>query len=110
MAITEQECQDLLAASRETGCQLTVGFNRRFAPFYKPLKAQLAKRNAPAVVSCRVNSPGISGAYWMADPSIGGAILGEACHFVDLMYWLLNSEPVSVSAYSLAHRQAGPGR
>ena len=37
----------------------------------------------------------------MADPAIGGAILGEACHFVDLMYWLLDSEPVEVSAYSL---------
>ena len=37
----------------------------------------------------------------MADPSIGGAILGEACHFVDLMYWLLDSEPLSVFAYSL---------
>jgi predicted dehydrogenase len=37
----------------------------------------------------------------MADPAIGGAILGEACHFVDLMYWLLESEPLSVAAYSL---------
>jgi len=108
MAITEQECRDLLDASRETGCQLTVGFNRRFAPFYKPLKAQLAKRNGPAVVSCRVNSPSISGDYWMADPSIGGAILGEACHFVDLMYWLLDSEPVSVSAYSLPTGKQDP--
>jgi predicted dehydrogenase len=108
MAITEQECHDLLEASRETGCRLTVGFNRRFAPFYKPLKAQLAKRNGPAVVSCRVNSPGISGDYWMADPAIGGAILGEACHFVDLMYWLLDSEPVSVSAYSLPTGKQNP--
>lgn len=37
----------------------------------------------------------------MADPGAGGAILGEACHFVDLMYWLLDSEPVSVTAWSL---------
>jgi predicted dehydrogenase len=37
----------------------------------------------------------------MADPAIGGAVLGEACHFVDLMYWLLGSEPVAVSAFSL---------
>ena len=37
----------------------------------------------------------------MADPAIGGAILGEACHFVDLVYWLLDSEPLEVSAYSL---------
>ena len=37
----------------------------------------------------------------MADPAIGGAILGEACHFVDLMYWLLESEPTSVFSFSL---------
>ena len=55
----------------------------------------------PAVVSCRVNSPGITSPYWMADPAIGGAILGEACHFVDLMYWLLESEPVEVAAFTL---------
>jgi len=37
----------------------------------------------------------------MADPSSGGAILGEACHFADLLYWLLDSEPVAVTAFSL---------
>ena len=44
----------------------------------------------------------------MADPAIGGAILGEACHFIDFMYWLLDSEPVSVSAYSLPTGKADP--
>jgi predicted dehydrogenase/threonine dehydrogenase-like Zn-dependent dehydrogenase len=101
MALTEQECRDLVEAAAESGCQLTVGFNRRFAPFYTPLKKHLKGRSSPAVVNCRINSPGISGSYWMADPATGGAILGEACHFVDLMYWLLDSEPLSVSAYSL---------
>jgi predicted dehydrogenase len=101
MALTEQECRELLAAVSSSGKHLTVGFNRRFAPFYLELKKGLDRRSGPAVLNCRVNSPGISGSYWMADPSIGGAILGEACHFIDLMYWLLNSEPVSVSAYSL---------
>jgi predicted dehydrogenase len=88
-------------AVAETGKQLTVGFNRRFAPFYLEQKRQLSRRSTPAVLNCRVNSPGISGSYWMADPKIGGAILGEACHFVDMMYWLLKSEPISVSAYCL---------
>src|SRR5581483_8945412 len=83
-----------------SGKTLTVGFNRRFAPYYVAQKERLRNRGGPAVVSCRINSPGISGTYWMADPEIGGAILGEACHFVDLMYWLLDSEPVEVSAYS----------
>ncbi|HZQ55401.1 MAG TPA: bi-domain-containing oxidoreductase [Bryobacteraceae bacterium] len=108
MALTEQECSELVYAASHSGRQLTVGFNRRFAPFYKPLKAHLAKRTSPAVLHCRINSPGISGSYWMADPSTGGAILGEACHFVDLMYWLLDAEPVSVSAYSLPTGRQDP--
>jgi predicted dehydrogenase/threonine dehydrogenase-like Zn-dependent dehydrogenase len=101
MALTETECRDMVEAAAKSGCSVTVGFNRRFAPFYTPLKKHLTGRSSPAVVNCRINSPGISGAYWMADPATGGAILGEACHFVDLMYWLLDSEPLSVSAYSL---------
>jgi predicted dehydrogenase len=101
MALTEAECRDLVQASDDTGRHLSVGFNRRFAPFYQPIKEKLANRTTPAVLQCRINSPGISGAYWMADPALGGAILGEACHFVDLMYWLLDSEPESVSAYTL---------
>jgi predicted dehydrogenase len=44
----------------------------------------------------------------MADPAIGGAVLGEACHFVDLMYWLLDFEPMEVSAYSLPTGRKDP--
>ncbi len=108
MALTDAECRELSQAVESTGKQLTVGFNRRFAPFYLPFRKNLAKRSGPAVISCRVNSPGISGEYWMADPSIGGAILGEACHFVDLMYWMLGAEPISVSAYSLPTGKKDP--
>ncbi|HYY97738.1 MAG TPA: Gfo/Idh/MocA family oxidoreductase [Pyrinomonadaceae bacterium] len=108
MALTDEECRELARAVEESGKQLTVGFNRRFAPYYVEQKKQLKRRTGPAVVNCRVNSPGISGSYWMADPAIGGAILGEACHFVDLMYWLLESEPVEVTAYSLPTGQKEP--
>ncbi len=108
MALTEDECRELSQAVAETGKQLSVGFNRRYAPTYIALKKQLTKRNGPAVLNCRINSPGITGSYWMADPAIGGAILGEACHFVDLMYWLLESEPIEVSAYSLPTGKKDP--
>jgi predicted dehydrogenase len=101
LALTLEQCRELWSTVQETGKQLTVGFNRRFAPFYVEFKRELAQRTAPAVLNCRVNSPGISGSYWMADAAEGGALIGEACHFVDLMYWLLESEPVSVSAFSL---------
>jgi predicted dehydrogenase/threonine dehydrogenase-like Zn-dependent dehydrogenase len=108
MAITEQECQLLYQEAQKAGVQFTIGFNRRFAPLYVEMKKQLARRSGPAVINCRVNSPGISGAYWMADPSIGGALVGEGCHFTDLMYWLLESEPVRVSAFSLPRGKQEP--
>lgn len=108
MALTEQECVDLADAVAETGNLLTVGFNRRYSPFYTPFRSSLKERTAPAVVHCRVNSPGISGDYWMADPAIGGAILGEACHFVDLMSWMLDSEPIEVTAYTLPTDTSDP--
>lgn len=108
MALTEAECRELYRAVVLSGNQLTVGFNRRYAPFYKELKQSLAGRTSPAVIDCRVSSPGISGSYWMADPAIGGAIIGEAVHFVDLMYWLLESEPVNVSAYCLPTGKTEP--
>jgi predicted dehydrogenase len=108
MALTEEECRELNSAVEQSGKQLTVGFNRRYAPSYVTLKKTLTKRSGPGVLNCRVNSPGISGSYWMADPAIGGAILGEACHFIDLMYWLLDSEPIAVSAFSLPTGKKDP--
>jgi len=110
MALTEEECRDLCRAVKNTGRQLTVGFNRRFAPLYIELKRALRGRSAPAVIHCRVNSPGLSGSYWAADPAIGGAILSEACHFVDLMFWLLESEPTSVCAFSLPVKKEPVGQ
>lgn len=101
MALTENECRALDRAARETGRLLTVGFNRRFAPFYMEQKRLLSRRSGPAVINCRVNSPGLSGSYWAAEAAHGGAILGEGCHFVDLMHWLLESEPVWVSGACL---------
>ena len=101
MALTVDECRQLHLAVQQTGKYLTIGFNRRFSPTYLGLRQLLLRRSGPAVLNLRVNSPGISGDYWMADPATGGAILGEACHFVDLASWLLDSEPVLVSALSL---------
>jgi len=108
MALTEEECRSLINAVESSGKLLTVGFNRRFAPDYVAVKRALHGRQSPAVINCRVNSPGISGSYWMADPSIGGAILGEACHFTDLFYWLLESEFTSVAAASLPRGTSEP--
>jgi predicted dehydrogenase len=108
MALTEHECVQLYKKVEQTGLLLTVGFNRRFAPYYQEQKGIIQKRVGPAVVNCRMNSPGLSGSFWAADPAHGGAVVGEGCHFVDLMYWMLESEPVRVSAYSLPTDKQDP--
>ena len=98
MAITIDECQAIYKAVKASGKRLMVGFNRRFAPYYTEMKSHLKNRTSPMVVSCRMNSPGIENG-WAAEKSQGGVVLGEGCHFIDLMFWLTESEPVSVSAY-----------
>lgn len=98
MAITIEECRAIYRAVEKSGKRLMVGFNRRFAPYYVEMKKQISGRTGAAVVSTRMNSPGIEDG-WAAEPGQGGVVLGEGSHFVDLMYWLLESEPVSVSAY-----------
>lgn len=108
MALSEDECRLLHRAVQETGKELSVGFNRRYAPYYVSQKRRLARRSGPVVLNCRINSPGLSGSFWGADPAFGGAIIGEAVHFVDLMYWLLESEPVGVSAFSLPTGKKDP--
>jgi polar amino acid transport system substrate-binding protein len=97
-------CQE----AEKSGQQFTIGFNRRFAPLYIEMKKNLTRRSGPAMINCRVSSPGISGTHWMADPSMGGALVGEGCHFVDTMYWLLESEPICVSAFSLPGAKQDP--
>lgn len=100
MAVSIDECRDIYRAVKESGKQVCVGFNRRFAPYYVEMKKQLAGRTTPMIVTTRMNSPGMRGSFWGGDPKFGGATVGEGCHFVDLMYWLTKSEPVSVSAQS----------
>ena len=46
MALTEEECRDLCQAVEETGKHLTVGFNRRFAPFYIELEKAICATRA----------------------------------------------------------------
>ena len=100
MAVSIEECREMYQAVKESGKQVCVGFNRRFAPYYVEMKRQLEGRTTPMIVTTRMNSPGMRGSFWGGDPKYGGATVGEGCHFVDLMYWLTQSEPVSVSAQS----------
>ena len=90
MALTEDECDELWndAVERDRahahgGLQPAVR-----AVFYRGAeRIEAAESDRPSSTAASIRRA-FPGAYWMADPAIGGAILGEACHFIDLMYWL----------------------
>jgi predicted dehydrogenase/threonine dehydrogenase-like Zn-dependent dehydrogenase len=83
-------------------CLLMTGFNRRFAPLAQKLSAFLADRKEPLVAHYRVNAGYIPLTHWLHDPEIGGGrIIGEGCHFVDFLTFLVGESPVSVTAQGL---------
>jgi len=80
---------------RGEGRILMVGFNRRFAPQIQKMKELLAGVREPKVFVMTVNAGAIPPAHWAQDPAIGGGrIVGEACHFIDLLRFLTGS-PIS---------------
>ena len=83
-------------------CLLTVGFNRRFAPLAQQLSTFLADRSEPIHVHYRVNAGYLPLKHWTQDPAVGGGrIIGEGCHFVDFITYLVGAVPVSVTAHAL---------
>ena len=81
---------------------LMAGFNRRFAPFGQKLHAFFAGRSEPLVAHYRVNAGFIPLNHWVHDPAQGGGrIIGEGCHFVDFLSYLVGQPPVTVSAQAL---------
>ncbi|MCM8831634.1 MAG: bi-domain-containing oxidoreductase [Candidatus Omnitrophica bacterium] len=78
---------------------LMIGFNRRFSPFVVKLKEFFRNRVSSLVMSYRINAGYLPPEHWLHNPKIGGGrIIGEVCHFVDLLQYIANSEPVEVYA------------
>ena len=80
-----------------------VGFNRRFAPLPKKIKGFFKDVKDPLVFNYRVNAGFIPKAHWVHDPIEGGGrIVGEVCHFIDLLQFITDSDPISVYAQSIS--------
>lgn len=81
------------------GPQVMVGFNRRFSPQIQKMKALLEPVKEPKSFIMTMNAGAIPANHWTQDNSVGGGrIIGEACHFIDLMRFLAGSPIVSVQA------------
>jgi predicted dehydrogenase/threonine dehydrogenase-like Zn-dependent dehydrogenase len=114
LALTLEEIGDIErahAAALAAGHRplVMVGFNRRFAPQVRRMKALLEAVREPVAIVMTVNAGAIPPEHWTQDPAVGGGrIVGEGCHFIDLLRFLADSPVSAFQAVSLGKTPAVP--
>jgi predicted dehydrogenase/threonine dehydrogenase-like Zn-dependent dehydrogenase len=103
LALDDQQLESVMEAAAGSTAKLMVGFNRRFSPLAQRAKEFFSGRETPLSILYRVNAGRIPKEHWAQNAEEGGGrIVGEVCHFVDLMQYLLGALPVSVFAESIS--------
>lgn len=102
LVIKEAELDVVIDAYNKSDKNVMVGFNRRFSPFSLKAKEQLTSNKSPINVIATMNAGFIPPEVWVHDMEIGGGrIIGEACHFIDLITFFTGSKVVKVIANAL---------
>ncbi|QCX01853.1 zinc-binding dehydrogenase [Aggregatimonas sangjinii] len=97
LALNEKELEAIITEYNQQNVSVSVGFNRRFAPLAKNMKAQLGNNDAPVNIVATMNAGFISADVWVHDMQVGGGrIIGEACHYIDLCTYFTGSLVKSV--------------
>lgn len=93
--LAEIEGSYAAAAMRGAAPRVMVGFNRRFAPHVVKVKELIGGTPGPKAFIVTINAGAIPADHWTQDPGVGGGrIIGEGCHFIDLLRFLAGS-PIS---------------
>ena len=99
LAMDMDELQEVMKVYHEAEAPaVMVGFNRRFADISVQAKEAFNNVGEPLVMNFRVNGGFIPKDHWSQTKAGGGRIVGEICHFIDLMQFFADSEPVKVFA------------
>ena len=87
LCLTHQELEAIKSVlAKKPDARVMVGFNRRFSPLTMRASELLTKVTSPRSMVMTVNAGAIPANHWTQDPEVGGGrILGEGCHFIDLM-------------------------
>lgn len=101
LAISLSELKAIQKSYSAKELLLMVGYNRRYAASIQYLKKQL-KNNIPYSIYYQVNAGFIPMDKWYQSPEQGGRVIGEVCHFIDTIQYLIDSDPVEVFASSTA--------
>jgi predicted dehydrogenase len=105
LALNEEELESVLDAAANSDGRLMVGFNRRFSPLARAAREFFIGRQSPLSISYRINAGRIPKSHWVQDAREGGGrIIGEVCHFVDLMHYLTGALTTRIYAEPVASR------
>jgi predicted dehydrogenase/threonine dehydrogenase-like Zn-dependent dehydrogenase len=97
LAIKEEELELIIKSYIDNKVNVSVGFNRRFAPLAQKMKTLLGSDQTPMNIVATMNAGFIPADVWVHDMEVGGGrILGEACHYIDLCTYLSGSKVMSV--------------
>ena len=104
LCLNVDELIEIEQLCKEKNCGVMIGFNRRFSPFAQKIKAGVGSGKMSMIY--RANAGFIPADSWIQDLTVGGGrIIGEACHFIDLMAYMCGSIPCKVSASVLSDSQ-----
>ena len=102
LTIKEMDLDNIVSKYEKLKVNVTVGFNRRFAPLAQKMKSVLGSSETPINIIATMNAGAIPADVWIHDMEIGGGrILGEACHYIDLCTYLSGSKVISVCMNSM---------
>lgn len=103
LVINQEQLDQITSTLQKEGQpMLMLGFNRRFAPLAVALKDFVDKRQEPLYAHYRVNANMLPSKHWLLDPEIGGGrIIGEGCHFIDFLTFLVGENPIEVTSQGL---------
>ena len=95
LALNNEQLEQIIASYNQSNVTLTVGFNRRFSPH--AIKIKTVAGEAPMNVIATMNAGNIPASVWVHNMQVGGGrIIGEACHFIDLITFFTGSRVKSV--------------
>lgn len=102
LALTHSEIDEIEAAQKVANTMVMVGYNRRFSNHVKKIKLLLEKKASPKTFIMTMNAGHIPKDHWAQDPVVGGGrIIGEACHYIDLMRFLAGAKIKSFNAVKM---------
>jgi len=97
LALNTDELDSIIESYQKNNVNISVGFNRRFAPLAKKMKKALGSSITPINIVATMNAGFIPKDVWVHDMDIGGGrIIGEACHYIDLCSYLIGSKVIAV--------------